>query len=426
MKRFIDSGLFETKIIDASTCHADSTCAPRQEQTPPMLSSRPLEGITVVEFGHSVAAPYAGLILGELGADVIKVENADGGDHARGWGPPFWEGTSVMYQVLNRSKSSVSLDLKDRISGEKLHDFIVEKADVVIHNMKFGAMERLGFGSDTFVAKRPDIIYCNCGAFGNVGPLRDRPGYDPLLQAFSGLMSMMGEEGRPPVRVAVSIIDMGMGLWAAIGILAALNERNRTGNGGRVDTSLLETALGWLTVPFGNFLASGELPRKEGSGAVQIVPYQAFIARDGEIMILAGNDGLFRKLAKAIGRPDLATDPRFMTNAGRVENRAVLLPILQMVLLDRDVAHWERLLLEAGVPHSPIQTLDQVLAHPQIEALSMLQASPDKKLRIMGLPLCFDGVRPEFTVRAPAQGQHNELVGVRPLSAEKVDAATSG
>ncbi|MEJ2410965.1 MAG: CoA transferase [Novosphingobium sp.] len=387
-----------------------------------MLSTRPLEGITVVEFGHSVAAPYAGLILGELGADVIKVENADGGDYARGWGPPFWAGKSVMFQVLNRSKSSVALDLKDTVNADKLRDFIVEKADVVVHNMKFGAMERLGFGAEAFAEKRPDLIYCNCGAFGNVGPLRDRPGYDPLLQAFSGLMSMMGEEGRPPVRVAVSIVDMGMGLWAAIGILAALYERKRTGQGGRIDTSLLETALGWLTVPFGNYLASDELPRKEGSGAVQIVPYQAFEARDGEIMVLAGNDGLFRKLAQAIGKPGLAADPRFSTNADRVHNRAVLLPILQEILQAQDVAYWEQQLFEAGVPHSAIQTLDQVLAHPQIAALSMLQTSPDEKLRIMGLPLSFEGVRPEFTVPAPSIGEHNGLIEVPPLGAEKIEA----
>ena len=328
-----------------------------------------------------------------------------------------------MFQVLNRSKSSVALDLKDQLSADNLRDFIVEKADVVVHNMKFGAMERLGFGSEVFESKRPDLIYCNCGAFGNVGPLRDRPGYDPLLQAFSGLMSMMGEEGRPPVRVAVSIIDMGMGLWAAIGILAALFERNRTGQGGRIDTSLLETALGWLNIPFGNYLATNELPRKEGSGAVQIAPYQAFEARDGYIMILAGNDGLFRKLAQAIGKADLATDPRFVTNADRVNNRAVLLPILQEVLQTQDVAYWERLLLDAGVPHSPIQTFDQVLVHPQIKALSMLQTSPDEKLRIMGLPLSFDGVRPEFTVPAPSHGEHNGLVGVPPIGAERVRAA---
>jgi len=382
-----------------------------------MLSSRPLEGITVVEFGHSVAAPYAGLILGELGADVIKVENADGGDYARGWGPPFWEGTSVMYQVLNRSKSGVAVDLKDQVSAEKLRKFILKKADVVVHNMKFGAMEKLGFGAEAFAEKRPDLIYCNCGAFGNVGPLRDRPGYDPLLQAFSGLMSMMGEEGRPPVRVAVSIIDMGMGLWAAIGILAALFERSRTGQGGRIDTSLLETALGWLNIPFGNFVATGNLPRKEGSGAVQIAPYQAFEARDGDIMILAGNDGLFRKLANALGKPELATDPRFVTNADRVNNRAALLPILHEILQTQDVAFWEERLIEAGVPHSPIQTLDQVLAHPQIAALSMLQSSPDEKLRIMGLPLSFDGARAEFKVRAPLQGEHNQLVGLRPIGA---------
>ena len=203
-----------------------------------MSSTRPLSGLTVIEIGHSVAAPYAGMILGELGAAVIKVENPKGGDACRGWGPPFTEGTATAFHAFNRAKLGITIDLTDPAQVETLHELIRDRADVLIHNLKSGTLDRYGLSAAALTAEKPNLVYCNIGAFGSTGPLRDRPGYDPMMQAYGGLMSLLGEDGRPPVRVTVSIIDMATAMWAVIGILAALQERRHTGRGGVVDTSL--------------------------------------------------------------------------------------------------------------------------------------------------------------------------------------------
>src|SRR5689334_23061048 len=211
-----------------------------------MSSTRPLSGLTVIEIGHSVAAPYAGMILGELGAEVIKVENPQGGDACRGWGPPFTDGTATAFHAFNRAKRGITIDLTDPAQVETLRGLIRDRADVLIHNLKFGTLDRYGLSAAALRAEKPSLVICNIGAFGSTGPLRDRPGYDPMMQAYGGLMSLLGEDGRPPVRVTASIIDMGAAMWAVIGILAALRERDRTGKGGIVDTSLLETGLAWM------------------------------------------------------------------------------------------------------------------------------------------------------------------------------------
>src|SRR6202521_5534027 len=208
-----------------------------------MSSTRPLAGLVVIEIGHSIAAPYAGMILGELGAEVIKVENPRGGDACRGWGPPFLEGAATCFHAVNRAKAGVTIDLADEEDAARLRALIIERADVVIHNLKSGALDRYGLGAAELVALKPALVCCNLGAFGAKGPLRERPGYDPMMQAYSGLMSLLGEDRRPPVRVSASIIDMGSATWAGIGIVAALRERDRTGIGGVVDTSLYETSL---------------------------------------------------------------------------------------------------------------------------------------------------------------------------------------
>jgi crotonobetainyl-CoA:carnitine CoA-transferase CaiB-like acyl-CoA transferase len=273
-------------------------------------TSHPLHGITVLEIGHTVAAPYAGMILAELGADVIKVESPGTGDYSRGM-PPYRDGKSSVYQALNRGKRSVCIDLADPAQAATLRKLIVAKVDVVVHNLKFGAMAKLGFGAPELLEAKPSLVYCNIGAFGAVGPMRGRPGYDPLVQAFGGLMSIMGEDGRPPVRVGVSITDMAAGLWSVIGIQAACLERTRTGKGGVVDTSLAETALAWLAYHFSAYFASGVVPKREGSGLAQIVPYQAFATADAYIMVAVGNDSLFRKFSRALGRePPIASGAR--------------------------------------------------------------------------------------------------------------------
>jgi len=375
-----------------------------------MIGARPLAGLTVLEIGHSIAAPVTGMILGELGADVVKVENPGTGDYCRDWGPPFYDGTAAAFQAVNRAKRGITVDFKDAAQVERLRGFIRDHVDVLIHNLRYGVLDKYGLSAAALTADKPGLIYCNLGAFGAQGPLRDRPGYDPLMQAHSGLMSLMGEESRPPVRVGVSIVDSATGMWAAIGILAALQERNRTGQGGVVDTSLYECALAWVNIQIAGYLGAGQLPVREGSGAAQIVPYQAFRTRDGYIMMLAGNDNLFRRLCDIVGRPELASDERFRTNGARVINRTRLIPILEAIIVTEPTAMWRERFDAAGVPNGPIQTMDQVVTDPQTIALDIIQTSPDGALRLVGLPLSFDGRRPPFERRAPHLGEHNDAV----------------
>src|SRR5438874_8392588 len=372
-----------------------------------MVSVTPLSGIVVIEIGHSIAAPYAGMILGELGAEVIKVENPKGGDAARGWGPPFQEGASTCFHSVNRAKRGITIDLADPAGAARVRALILKRADVVIHNLKYGALEKYGLGGVETIAAKPALVWCNLAAFGNTGPLRDRPGYDPMMQAYSGLMSLLGEDRRPPVRVTASIIDMGAAMWSVIGVLAALQERGRTGRGGIVDTSLLETGLGWMTIMLAAYMSNRELPQRQGSGVDMIVPYQAFAAADGDMMVAAGNDNLFRRLCAALDRPDLAEDPRFRSNKDRVVHRAELVPILAAIFAARPVAYWADLLEGAGIPNGPLHALDQVVADPQTVALGMLQRRPGSELGLVGLPLSFDGVRPPFAKPAPALGEDN-------------------
>src|ERR1700726_983325 len=317
-----------------------------------MPSVRPLSGIVVIEIGHSIAAPYAGMILGELGAEVIKVENPKAGDAARGWGPPFQEGAATCFHAVNRAKRGITVDLADPADRARLRGLIIERADVVIHNLKYGALDKYGLAPSALSAEKPALVCCNLAAFGNTGPLRDRPGYDPMMQAHSGLMSLLGEDGRPPVRVTASIIDMGAAMWSVIGILAALRERDRTGQGGIVDTSLLETGLAWMTIMLASYNANGALPERHGSGVDMIVPYQAFPASHGHMMVAAGNDNLFRRLCAALDRPGLAEDPRFRTNSDRVVNRRTLIPILADIFAAAPVAEWVGRLDAAGIPNS--------------------------------------------------------------------------
>jgi len=282
--------------------------------------------------------------------------------------------------------------------------------DSLIQDLRHGAMEKLALSAPVLLADKPALFFCKVGAYGEAGPQRDKPGYDPLMQASGGLMSTRGEEGQPTVRVTVSIMDMGTGLWAAIGLLAALQERNRTGVGGVVDASLYETALAWMTVPIAAYLCSGEMQQKTGSANAQIVPYQAFEASDGYIMVAAGNDNLFTRLVTAVGQPELAHDERFLKNADRVVNREALVSILAAQFKRQSVKVWNQKLDEVGVPSGPINDVEQVVAHPQTEALGMIQASPDKEFSVTGLPLSFDGQRPAFEVKAPELGQHNDEI----------------
>src|SRR5271166_4864160 len=371
----------------------------------------PLDGITVIELGHSVAAPYACEILGELGADVIKIEKADG-DDARSWAPPYWGAMSATFLSLNRNKRSVVVNLKETAERERLRRLIVERADVVVSNLRPGSAAQFGLDADPLRRVKPSFVYCNIGAFGANGPLKDRPGYDPLMQAFGGLMSVTGEPEQPPVRAGIAIVDMATGMWSVIGVLAALLQRRAGGNGCSIDTSLYETALGWMCYHAANYQASGELPKRQGTGAAMVVPYRGYASKDGFIVIAAGNNNLFAALARALGHPEWIDDRRFRTNPDRVKNKDVLYRWIEDLVATRSSREWATILDDAGVPNAPMQTIAEVLEHPQTKALGMLQPGPQGDITLLGLPISFDGTRPAFRRSPPALGAHTrEILG---------------
>lgn len=371
----------------------------------------PLSEVRVVELGHSVAAPFAGMILAELGAEVIKIENPRVGDDARSWGPPFVEGSSALFKTLNRNKRSAAVDLKNPEAVNALRAFIFRSADVVIQNMRPGKIAKFGLDAKSLRSKKPSLIYCNMGAYGAEGPLATQPGYDPLMQAFSGIMSVTGEEERPPVRVGPSLVDQGTAMWAAIGVLAALRRRDLDGHGAEVDTCLFDTAVAWVAPFVANYIASGRQPRRLGTENPGIAPYRAFAASDGWLVIAAGNNGLFERLAIALGAPDLLEDPRFDGNPKRVENRDALnARVAEMVVL-RTRQEWQKALDAAGVPCAPMLTIAELVDHPQTRASGILQAPATGGFPVVGLPIRFDRERPPYSRPAPALGADTELIG---------------
>jgi crotonobetainyl-CoA:carnitine CoA-transferase CaiB-like acyl-CoA transferase len=373
----------------------------------------PLQGLTVVEIGHSLAAPYAGLIFAHLGARVVKIESADTGDYARGWGPPFIDGASALFHAINHGKQSVRADFSDAASVDHIREFVVANADIVIQNLKPGGLDKHRLGAKDLMALRPSLIYCNLGAFGATGPLRDKPGYDPLVQAYSGMMSIVGHEADAPSRVPVSINDMGTGMWAVIGVLAALRDRDRTGQGQVVDVSLYETALAWMTVPLSDCLAGAGLPSRIGSGSPNIVPYQVFDCADDAILVAAGNDTLYRRLCKAMQLPALAEDARFTNNGLRVANRHALIALLEPRFKQLRAAEWLRLLEAESIPCGPLQSVDRVVADAQTLSLDILRKTPDGRTTTVAMPLSFNGKRPPLPGNTPDLGQHDHLIAGR-------------
>ncbi len=369
----------------------------------------PLQGIRVIEVAQNLAGPYCAQILAHLGADVIKVERVEGGDDTRGWGPPFLEGAGSSFHAVNLNKRSIALDLKDAAGTARLLK-LIDAADVLVQNLRPGSMQALGLDASALMKRNPRLIYCSLWALGSVGPLRDHPGFDPMVQAFSGLMMMSGEPGGPPVRIGTQLLDHGTGMWAAIGVLAALLRRAATGKGGTVDTSLFETALGWWTIHYASFALSGEVPPRHPTGTTKLIVFQGFETRNGTLIIAAGNDRLFAKLAIALGRADWAADPRFANNAGRYAHRDELLCEVARIVATRTKGEWIDVLEAAGVPCAPVNTLPEVLAEPQTEAVGMLMKVPGLDLRLMGLPVMLDGVRPPVSRRAPQLGEHTEEV----------------
>jgi crotonobetainyl-CoA:carnitine CoA-transferase CaiB-like acyl-CoA transferase len=365
---------------------------------------RPLAGIRVLDLTSSLAGPYATQILAALGADVLKVERPGAGDEARHWGPPFWRGASVVFFAANAGKRSLALDLK-RPEGLEALLRLADRADVFVESLRPGAAARLGLGPDAVRERNERLVYLSIGAFGRRGPLRDRAGYDPLIQAASGIMSLTGEARGRPVRAGVSLVDLGTATWAALAIVAALHERAATGRGRVVDLSLYEAALALLPYQLADNVATGATPPRAGSAFALIVPYQVFAASDRELMIAAANDRLFAALCDVLELSELAADPRFRTNPLRVEHREELVRILGRRLAERPAAFWLAALQRAGVPATPIHDLAEVAAHEQTRALGMLQSLDG--LATVAPPLSVDGRRVLHGSRPPLLGEHS-------------------
>ncbi|MDI3306023.1 MAG: CoA transferase [Acetobacteraceae bacterium] len=371
----------------------------------------PLEGLRVIEVGQALAGPLAGAIMADMGADVIKVEKPDGGDDARGWGPPFGpDGTTSLYfHGQNRNKRSVTLDLKSPADVEALHR-LVEDADILIQNLRPGVVEELGIGPEQMLERHPRLIYCSVWAFGHQGPMRLKPGFDPLLQAYGGMMSVTGRPEDPPTFCGASINDKATGMFCVIGALAALRRRDRTGKGCIVDTSLFETAVHWVEGQVNNHLATGEVPKRHGTGGAVIVPYQVFETADRPLCLAAGNDRLWARCAKVLGHPEWAEDPRFAKGAQRVRNKAELIPMIAAVLRGNTRAHWLAALEAAGVPCSPVNDIGELAATEQFAAVDIVQTLPGSGVRVVGLPISFDRKRPKSRRPAPRLGEHNKEV----------------
>ncbi len=368
-----------------------------------------LAGITVIEITENIAGPQCGQILADLGATVIKIENpATGGDSTRRIGGPPRYGASSMFHMQNRNKRSLALDLKDAAAVTRLKRFILDRADVVLQNLRAGAIERLGLGAAGLRGVKPALIHCSLGAFTKGGPNERKGGYDVLIQGYCGLLSLTGEADRPPSRIGVSAIDTKTGVWGALGILAALFARERSGQGATIDTSLYEVAMAMIANPYGQYRATGEVPMRSGGRLPGVVPLQPYAAADGLIVIACANDRLFAKLAAALGHPEWATDPRFVEPADRGRNVDALQDLIEKVLRTKPRAHWIQALDEAGVPCGPVHDLAEVAVDPETKASGIIGTAPGRPdLELILSPLTFGGKRPGVTRGAPELGEFN-------------------
>jgi crotonobetainyl-CoA:carnitine CoA-transferase CaiB-like acyl-CoA transferase len=388
--------------------------------TAPTLS---LDGLRVLDLSRVLAGPFCGMLLGDLGADVIKVEDTASGDESRTW-PPHKDGESAAYLVINRNKRDIALDLK-AAEGAAVLRRLVERADVLIENFRTGTMESFGLGYETLAALNPRLIYCSVSAFGRTGPRASEAGYEALMQAFSGIMSITGEPGGAPVRCGVSFLDLTTGILCAFGIVNAVLHRERTGLGQRVDGSLLETAVSLLNYHAEGYLLTGAVPRALGSLHPSLSPYRNFRCRDGQWVFIAGaNDRFWQRLAPALGLAEMATDPRFATNVERVKHRQELESALEAAIGRHDRPHVLEVLEKAGVPATPVNTVDQVMTDPQTEARGIIQRVAHPRLGeipVVGTPLEFSRMRPGVRQPAPLRGQHtDEVLAEHGYSAEEI------
>ncbi|MBD8605484.1 CoA transferase [Aeromicrobium fastidiosum] len=372
----------------------------------------PLSGITVLDLTRNLAGPYATMILGDLGARVIKVERPGVGDDTRQWTPPRWEDHSALFLAINRNKESLEADITSPEGADVIRR-LAATADVVVESNRTGSLAKHGLGFDDLSAINPRLVYCSISGFGSVGPDRDRPGYDTIVQAASGVMSINGEPDRPPSRVGPSIIDQGTGMWAALGVLAALRQRDLTGEAQLIETSLMESGVAWMGYFASNYIASGVVPQPQGSRHAQMAPYEGFMTQDGFLFIAALNDSLFARLCAVLNLNDLVHDPRYVDNAARVAHRDELSGTIGAVMLQRSAGEWEKVLRAAGLPCSRVNTVDQVISDPQVEALGMVRSWPHPDIedfRLIDHPLSYNGTRSFRQDAPPSLGQHTAAI----------------
>jgi crotonobetainyl-CoA:carnitine CoA-transferase CaiB-like acyl-CoA transferase len=367
-----------------------------------------LAGLTVLDLTQNVAGPYCTQILGDLGADVIKIERPGRGDETRAWAPPRWGADGTIFLSFNRNKRSLAIDVKAH-GARSVIEPLIRRSDVLVQSFRPGNAEELGFGAAQARALNSRLVYCSVTAFGSRGPLREHPGYDPMMQGYSGFMRLTGHPGQPPVRAGTSMVDMGTGMWAALAVLAALRQRDETGVGSEVSSALFDTALAWIPYQIMAYLATGEVLQPQGSAAAMIVPYQAFPTADGWLMITTPTDALFGRLCEALGRAELAADPRYSTNPDRVQHRATLVPVLEDLTRPWPTVTLLERLRQAGVTGAPVQTVDQVATDPQTKASEMLVPTPRPDLpdlTTVALPVRFGDERPLPRRPPPRVGEH--------------------
>ncbi len=384
-------------------------------------STGPLSGLRILDLTRILAGPTCTQLLGDLGADVIKIERPGAGDDTRKWGPPYITdaagretGESAYYLSCNRNKRSLTLDIA-RPEGAALARRLLAHCDVLIHNFKVGGLEKYGLGYDQLRGDFPGLVYCAITGFGQTGPYAKRPGYDYLAQAMGGIMSITGPADGPPMKVGVAIADVMCGMYAATAILAALRHRERSGEGQNIDLGLLDAQVAWLVNEASNYLTSGQVPHRRGSAHPNIVPYQVFETADGNFVLAVGNETQYRRFCDFAGHPEWAEDPRFVTNTMRLANREVLCPMIEEATRTRPSAHWLEGLEALGVPASPVNDIAQVFEDPQVRHRGMKISMPHPlagggTVDLVGSPIKLSGTPVTYRRAPPTLGQHSDEV----------------
>jgi len=370
-----------------------------------------LGNIKVLDLTRTLSGPFCTMLLADMGADVVKVEEPSLGDETRSW-TPFWNGVSTQFLAFNRNKRSITLNLKDRRAVEVALQ-LAKGADVLVESFRPDALNKLGLGYDVVNRENPGIIYCSISGFGTTGPMGSKPGYDLIVQGYGGLMDLTGEPDGPPVRVGYSMVDLFTGMMAYGAVLTALIAREQSGRGQYLEASLFESLVAAMSYHAVGFFATGNEPKRAGSGHPTIVPYQAFPTADGQFILGCANDGLWRRLCNALDCEELIADPRFKTNTDRVRNKDEIVKILSDLFSNRRTSEWLQIIGEAGIPCGPIQTIPQVLADAQVEARGMITSVPHPDITNLRMPACpmkLYGTPPTIRSHPPALGEHNDEI----------------